>query len=451
MSLAAKAIARFVAPLWARYEGTSYLAVGRELKQREGEPLDERLSRQFASVRGIVEHAWNHCPYYRRRFGENGFEPADLKDWSDLRRLPILTKQDIRQNGPEMLAAQCDPKTLIPRKTSGSTGESLHFFMTERDYDFKRGVSLYRDQWTGWRLGEWKAMVWGNPSYMSSWRGRLRNALLERCFSLDTLKMDETMMRAFASEIFRKKPTMLFGHAHSLYLFARYWEKEGHPPYRFAGILSTAMVLHGQERKACERVFETPVFDRYGCEEVSLIASECEAHEGLHVNTDALVVEVLTDDNKPAAPGEEGAVVVTDLCNRTMPFIRYRVGDMAVPSGKTCSCGRTYPLLQRITGRVADYLRTPEGQWISGISLTENFATLIPGLEKIQIVQEKLNEIVLKIVPGPRFDEASRNEIQRLVGERFGPQMNYQIELTQNIPPEPSGKYRFSICRLPAE
>lgn len=451
MSVAAKAISWFVAPLWARYEGTAYLSVSKELEQREAKPLDERLSRQLATLRGMVKHAWNHCPYYRQRFGENGFEPGDLKDWSDLRRLPILTKKDIRQNGPELLAAGYDLKPLVPRKTSGSTGESLHFFMTEQDYDFKRGVSLYRDQWTGWRLGEWKAMVWGNPSYMESWRGRLRNALLERCFSLDTLKMDEAMMGAFASEIFRKKPTMLFGHAHSLYLFAKYWEKEGLPPYRFAGILSTAMVLHNHERKACERVFETPVFDRYGCEEVSLIASECEVHEGLHVNTDALVVEVLKDDGKPAAPGEEGAVVVTDLCNRTMPFIRYRVGDMAVPSGKTCSCGRTYPLLEKITGRVADYLRTPEGQWISGISLTENFATLIPGLEKIQIVQEKLDEIRLRIVPGPVFGESSHSEIQRLVTERFGPRMNYRIELTQSIPPEPSGKYRFSICRLSFE
>jgi len=450
MNITAKTISTWIAPWWARYEGTDYLNVARELKQRESMSLDERLAEQWGKLQAMVRYAWEHCSYYRRRFRENGFEPGDLKGWDSFRTFPLLTKQDIRDSGRELFASGVDPKALISRKTSGSTGESLHFFVTEKDCDFKRGVSLYRDQWTGWRLGDWKAMVWGNPSYLDSWRDRLRNALIERRFSLDTLKMDEAMMMAFAQQILRKKPTMLFGHAHSLYLFARFWEMQGLQPYRFRGILSTAMVLHEHERKTCEEVFDTPVFDRYGCEEVSLIASECQAHLGLHVNTDSLVVEVVKN-GAPATSGEEGAVVVTDLCNRTMPFIRYLVGDMAIPTENICPCGRSYPRLSRVTGRIADYLRTPEGHWVSGISLTENFATLIPGLEKIQIVQEKMNEIRLRIIPGPRFDDQSRAAVQRLVTERFGTSMRYEIEIVSQILAEPSGKYRFSICRLTSE
>jgi phenylacetate-CoA ligase len=439
-----KLIASVIAPLWAWHENSSYLGVARDLARGERSAGEERRARQWRALRALVEHAWAHCRFYRERFAAIGMEPGDLRDWTDLQSLPVLTKKDIRERPADLLAANVPRGQLIARKTSGSTGESLNFHMTEADYDYKRGISLYRDQWTGWRLGEWKAMVWGNPTYQLSWRGRLRNFLLERSFSLDTLKMDEAMMEDFAHEILSRRPTLLFGHAHSLYLFADFWRRRGLPRYVFRGILSTAMVLHGYEREGCEAVFGCRVFDRYGCEEVSLIASECEAHDGLHVNTDALVVEVLCD-GRPASCGEEGAVVVTDLTNRTMPFIRYQVGDMAVPAARSCACGRTYPLLERVAGRIADYLLTPDGQWVSGISLTENFATLIPGVAQVQIIQDARDHLLLRLVATTAFGDHSRGEIQRLVRERFGEAMRFGIEFTERIPPEPSGKYRFAI------
>jgi phenylacetate-CoA ligase len=442
-------IRQAIAPLWARHEKSPYLAVARSLKESEQVPLEERGIRQWQKLTNLIEHAWNQSPYYRKRFSSVGFNPGDLKQWKDFQSLPVLSKEDIAGNIAELISRTSKRENLQPRKTSGSTGVNLNFYVDEAEFQYKRGVQLYRDQWTGWKLGEWKALVWGNPTYLYSLRGRFRNLLLERHFSLDTLKMDEAMMDSFASEIFRRKPTMLFGHAHSLYLFACFWRRRGLPVFRFQGILSTAMVLHKHERNVCESVFETPVFDRYGCEEVSLIASECEKHEGLHVNTDSLIVEVMKDD-RPARAGETGGVFVTDLCNRAMPFIRYEVGDTAVPSDQTCSCGRTYPLLKRITGRVADYLRTPEGEWISGISLTENFATLIPGLHQIQILQEEPDFLRLRAVRGLGFDDGSIRLMAELVQQRFGSRMRFVIDYVDSIKPEASGKYRFSIYKVGA-
>lgn len=255
------------------------------------------------------------------------------------------------------------------------------------------------------------------------------------------------MMEDFAAQILQRRPTMLFGHAHSLYLFANYWRDKGLPNPEFKGILSTAMVLHSFERKVCESVFGCSVFNRYGCEEVSLIASECEAHQGLHVNSDSLIVEVLPDTGLAIDEPGAGSVVVTDLYNYAMPFIRYQVGDLAVEKSGPCPCGRTYPMLQSVAGRVSDYLRTPEGEWISGISLTENFATLIPGVKQLQIIQEEHDLIRLKCVPADQFDEVSLRTMQKLVAERFGPRMRFELERVDRIMPEASGKYRFAIYR----
>jgi phenylacetate-CoA ligase len=443
-------IEKIIAPAWAMYERSPYLAVCSELDSRQFISLDERMAHQWEKLRSIVKHAWEQCKFYRDRFTVAGFNPEDLRTPDDLKTIPILSKNDVREHGKEMLALSA-AADLVPRKTSGSTGVSLNFFVGEAEYQFKRGAALFRDRWTGWRMGEWRAMVWGNPVYLNSFPGRLRNFLLERTFSLDTLKMDESMMKAFVQAIFRRKPTLLFGHAHSLYLFAKFWEKEGFPLYKFKGILSTAMVLHGHERGKCEQVFGSPVFDRYGCEEVSLIASECEAHEGLHVNTDSLYIELITEDGPATAPGEEGKVIVTDLCNFSMPFIRYEVGDLAVTLDKKCSCGRSYPLLSKVTGRVADYLTTPEGKLISGISLTENFATLIPGIKQIQIVQEQKDQLTLRIVPSSQFGDNSRTQIASLMLERFGSSMKYRIQFAERILPEKSGKYRFSINKVNGE
>jgi phenylacetate-CoA ligase len=433
--------------MWAWHERSPYLQICTSLNKNERISASERTNTQWMKLISLVRHAWDHCPFYRDRMREAGFQPEDMRNWDDFRRFPILAKQDIVNHTPEMISQVSNRARLIPRKTSGSTGVSLHFYVDEDEFQFKRGVQIYRDSWTGWRIGDWSALVWGNPEYTRSFRGRLRNRFLSRCFSLDTLKMDKAMMGSFANEIFRRKPSLLFGHAHSLYLLAKFWEDSGLPEYRFRGIISTAMVLHEHERQKCESVFRSRIFDRYGCEEVSLIASECEAHEGLHVNTDSLIVEVI-QDSQAARAGESGRVIVTDLCNRAMPFIRYEVGDTAIPSDRSCSCGRTYPLLQRITGRVADYLRTPEGDWISGISLTENFATLIPGLHQIQIIQEEMDFLRLRIVRGPLFDHCSVQLIEELVRQRFGSRMRFITEFVDSIQPERSGKYRFSIYRV---
>jgi len=447
-TLFTRVIQKAIAPLWARYEGTDYLKVAQKLKEQEYTDPLQRQKTQFGLLKQLIEHAWNNCPYYRQKWQDLGIEPKKITSLEDLTLLPILTKAEIQTYAERIRDQRLSPENLVPRKTSGSTGKSLRFFVDEQQMQFKRGVTLYRDSWSGWQLGEPRAMVWGNPEYRQNWRLWLRNAILERGFFLDTLRMDEDAMREFASESLRQKPTLYFGHAHSLYLFADFCADNGIEFHRPRGIISTAMVLHDFERKRIEEVFGVRVFNRYGCEEVSLIASECEQHQGLHINTDAVIVEIVDEKATPCAPGKQGRIIVTDIRNTAMPFIRYEVGDMGVFSEHTCSCKRTYPLLDKIAGRTADYLKAPNGDWVSGISLTENFATLIAGIDQVQIIQDSLKHLELRIVKTPTYDQKSEAEIAELIEKRFGSQMRYTVTPVEKIAPEPSGKYRFAICKI---
>ena len=210
--------------------------------------------------------------------------------------------------------------------------------------------------------------------------------------------------------------------------------------------VSTSMMLLSNERRLIEEIFGVRVFDRYGCEEVSLIASECEKHEGLHMNIEHLYIEFLREDGRYSGPGEPGKIVVTDLMNKAMPFIRYEVEDVGAPSDRVCSCGRGLPLMENVTGRLADFLIKKDGTKAAGISLIENTLTRVPGIDQMQIIQESMDLIVLNLVPGGSFTCAAGETVRSYLEKLF--EIKVILNLVASIKQEKSGKYRFSICRI---
>jgi phenylacetate-coenzyme A ligase PaaK-like adenylate-forming protein len=440
---------RLIYPLWARREGRNSARLCRELDRRQSDSPAVIRARQCAALRRILRHAEDTVPYYRARFRRLGLSAEDVVELDDLSALPILTKSDIREQGAELLSTSFRGRALTRKKTSGSTGVPLEVKLDPSGLEWKRACTLRADEWCGWRRGQRVAKVWGNPEFkQNGLRGRIRNWLYERALYLDTLQMSPDAIARFAHTIATKRPEMIFGHAHSVFLLADHIERNYLPRYRPSGIITTAMVLHDWQRRRIEGVFQCPVTNRYGCEEVSLIACECSEHRGLHINSDSVFVETLRD-GRPTRPGEPGAIVITDLSNFAMPLIRYQVGDVGVLSGRICSCGRGLPLLEAIEGREADYVVTADGQFVSGISLTENFAVLVPGIAQIQIVQESVECFLFRIVRDAAFGPASERAIAALVAERFGPGVRWRCEFVEAIPQEPSGKYRFCISHVP--
>jgi phenylacetate-CoA ligase len=448
MDLHAPLVRMVIGPLWARWERSPYLRHLRRLRRTQYYPSERVEARQWQALTALLRHAYDTVPFYRQRFDAAGLRPEWIRSAEDYRRLPVLTKADIRSAGAALRSARYPQEGLRLCKTSGSTGVSLQVWCDEESAQWRRACQVRSDEWSGWRFGERVGMIWGNPEYLKHGvRGWLRNALLERACFLDTLKMDDAALARFAQTLLRKRPTLLFGHAHSVYLFAEYVRKAGVQDIRPHGIITSAMVLHRWQRRVIEDVFACPVTNRYGCEEVGLIACECEQHDGLHVNADNIYLEV-EREGRPVGPGAAGSILVTDLTNRAMPLLRYQIGDVAVPSARRCPCGRGLPLLERLDGREADFVTTSAGELISGISLTENFALEVAGVAQLQIIQEAVDRFRFRIVRGPDFGEASTARLAELVQQRFGTGVTYACEFVDRIPQEPSGKYRFCISRV---
>jgi phenylacetate-CoA ligase len=434
-------------PLWELKDGAHRARYLRELSASQWLDAGTLRQRQWERVRETVSYAFRHCPYYQSRFSGMGFK-GDLRDWSEFRRLPVLTKLDIRANESRLLSREMRREDLVEARTGGSTGVALVLHFDQRCQEMRNAAAMRSDQWAGWDIGMKVAAVWGNPPIARTWKSKLRSLLLERTIYLDTMNLSEQAIRAFVGTWRREKPEILFGHSHSIYLLAKYLQRMGIADIRPRGVVSTSMMLLEPERNVIEAVLGCPVTNRYGCEEVGLIACECERHEGLHLNVDHVCVEFLKDDGSEAKPGEEADIVVTDLVNRGMPLIRYRVGDVGVPTDRTCSCGRGLPLMERLIGRQADFLKRVDGSLVAGVSLVERTLTAIPGIEQLQLVQDDLRCLNVRIVRDHRYTDSSEHALRAELESVFGDEVRIDLQYVPVLDQTRTGKYRFAVCNV---
>jgi phenylacetate-CoA ligase len=233
------------------------------------------------------------------------------------------------------------------------------------------------------------------------------------------------------------------GHAHSVYQFALFCQEHGLRLPPINGVITTAMTLSELERRCIEEATGTRVFNRYGCEELSIIASESAAHSGLHVFSEGLVIEYL-----PTEVAGEYELVLTDLLNRAMPMIRYAIGDVARKAGVTCPGGRGLERLARVSGRTADFLYRPDGTPVFGISLLDTYIIHIPGIHQAQMVQDDPYRIDVRVVPTSEFGPQTEQAIQKVVAGEFGADVQAVVSRVERLEQTERGKYRFSVCNI---
>jgi phenylacetate-CoA ligase len=423
-------------PYWKELEKTQYLSE------------QELRDRQWQRLKSMLEYAYQNNTFYRRRFDEAGINIQDIQTTADIVFLPILSKKEIREHTLEMISGGFKTRDLLKFKTGGSTGKALDIYLTEECSEMRNACTRRHDRWTGWEVGEPKGAVWGNPVLSKDAISKLKKIFISPAIYLDTMNVTDSSVIRFAEDWKMQKPTLLYGHAHSLFILAEYVRRLAIDHIKPKGILSTSMMLMPHERLTIEEVFRRKVTDRYGCEEVSLIASECECHEGMHLNIEHLIIEFIKDDGAPTLPGEMGRIIVTDLMNRAMPFIRYQVEDLGVYTERKCSCGRGLPLMEKVVGRTADFLIGKDGSRVAGVSLIENTLTKIPGIDQMQIIQETLTKILINIVRGNGYTTESEQMLKSFLNRIFGEEMMIYFNYVESIQPEKSGKYRFSICNV---
>ncbi len=431
-------------PLFDLWDRSDRLQEWARLEKAQWQPPSQVADQQLARLNSMLIHAYETVPYYRHAWDQ----APKLNHLCELSRFPVLTKADVRAAGKDLLSTTIPIERLITAKTGGSTGTSLVLYFDHACQQHRNAAALLSDSWAGWRTGDWVGGLWGSPERPKSLKQKVRNWLRERMEYLDTMRLDPASMEAFLA-VMRDRPLhSLFGHAHSLYILADYVVRTQAKIPAPRAIISTSMMLLATERKTIEQAFGCKVSDRYGCEEVGLIAAQCNHHQGLHINAEHLIVEILDDTGEPCLPGAIGRVVVTDLENKAMPLIRYEVGDLSAWSASACTCGRSWPTLERVIGRQADCLVRADGSLIAGVSLVERTLTAISGIEQLQLEQLSPTLLLAHAVVSQGDESRIERELTEALSLDLGTGIQIRTEFTERIPQEKNGKYRFAIRRF---
>jgi phenylacetate-CoA ligase len=433
--------------------GRRILARLDELNRTQWLGRDEVMALQRDKLQRLVEYAYQYVPYYRRIFDQAGFRPDDLhRDLEALRKLPILTKAIIREDFDEMMTTEPQRRQRMSKlATSGSTGHPL-IFMQDSDFRDYVTADIQRHMgWAGWELGGLQALIWG-ASFETSLRQSLRTRLIDwvwNRFQTNAFVLTDETLSAFADRVQRQRPRILFGYASSLYRFAQFVRQSPYQDIAFEGVFPTAELLLPSVRQFIEETFQCKVFNRYGTLELGGVACECEAHTGLHISAENNYVEILRD-GRPAEPGEVGDIIVTNLNNLGMPFIRYSIGDVgAWYTGGDCPCGRASPMLQAVEGRTVDTFKTRDGRTVwAGFAGAAYRCLTSPAIKQFQVVQKSLDKMIVRLIPDGEVPQATLDEIIRAIQTAFGDNVEVEFEFLDEIPVLPSGKHQYAISEL---
>lgn len=417
----------------------------RELEDSQYWP-GERIERlQLARLQTLVSRAYATCPYYRETWKTLGLKPEDLRTLADFRHWPLLSRQNLQQRYNDLCSSSANH--LVRSSTGGSTGEPVQFAF-DSDSAQRRAAMTHRGYaWAGATPGAKRLYIWGTALGKVSWPQRGKDWIVSRVKRqrvLSCFQFTPKRMRGYLRDLNRYRPEVIVAYTNPLYEFARFLDENGLHPVSPRAIVVGAERLYDFQREQIQSVFQAPVFETYGSREFLLIAAECSEHRGLHVSAENLLVEIVDDNGMPTATGEQGRVVITDLTNFGMPFIRYAIGDLAIAGGEACPCGRGLPLLQGLRGRQLDTIVTPDGRRLPGEFFPHLFKDYAQ-IRRLQVMQADPSQITIKLVAQPPLSPAELDHLERQIREASGPQLRITFRFVDDIPLTANGKLQVVV------
>lgn len=441
--------------------GKRFTGTWAELDSLQWRSRDELAARADRRLSALLQHACEHVPFYREHCRRERIDPRELRTVADLARLPVVDKATFRAHDlAHFFADDVPAHRRLPYTTSGSTGDPFRFVLDRNAMPLVFASHLFYDSWFGLDPFDRCLKIMGPPvanppmpagtplgfRIRQSVAARLQRAyerLTQKRFSMfdvDPARIDEI----YASiELFR--PAYLLGYTSSLATLADEFLRRGLRPSRpLKAVVTIAETLTPNRKRLLDECFAAPIANRYGQREFKYwCAQSCDRSPlRFHVNTELVVWETLRDDGSPAAPGEVGRVVLTNLHNHAMPFLRYDTKDLAAVDDAACACGRGFPVVGQLDGRSQECLILPSGRMINPTSLGHYLFVVhgwVDAVRHYQLVQRAPDDVLLQLVLADGdASTAARiaGDVQALLGE--GIRVDFAV--VSEIPLERSGK-----------
>lgn len=436
-----------------RMKGQSTFKYLKYLRAIESKPAEEMTQLQHEKLRRLLKHACENIPYYNKILPWVGVLDNGHVNLDNFYKIPVLTKDIIRREGKNLYSKDSLKRGAYFNTSGGSTGEPVKLVQDKEYLSWNHACRLLFNIWAGKDAGEREIKLWGSERDILEGAEKILTKLQQWGFNLillNSFAMSDDVMAQYVKSWNRHKPKMVWAYASSIHEFAKYIKRRGIRIFNPASIVCTAETLTETVREYIENVFCCPVLNQYGSREVGAIACECPKREGLHTFALHNKIEILDDDLEPCPPGQMGNVYVTTLNNYSMPLIRYKIGDTAVVSEKRhCSCGRSWPLIGAITGRISDHFRTQTGKLVHGEYFTHLFYEN-DEVRRFRVIQHAYDDIEVEIEPIGKIRIETFESMKKKMKIAMGKQCKIRFNEVRNIPRLPSGKHRYTISKVSA-
>jgi phenylacetate-CoA ligase len=421
--------------------------------ERSREKIDAVQNRRLGA---LLLHAWMETEYYRDVLEHCGAVRNGRVNLARFAEIPFLTKKIIREQGARLRAKSLPAgRRAFANRSGGTSGEPVHFWQDNVYWDTTIATRTYHFSMAGKNIGDREMKIWGSERDLFhgtiGLKAKLQNWVYNRRFE-QCLHLPEKSMERIVAHINDWKPRMLWCYRDGIYALAKYINQRGLNVHAPASVVLGGATVYPFMAEEIERAFRAPVISAYGSREVGAAACECGSGDGHHLAAQSHVVEVIDADERPVME-QEGELAITPLMNWAMPLIRYCIGDQGRLTNRPCSCGRAFPLLDALSGRILDAMTNSKGEHVDGgfVVIVLTYMAELSYIRKFQVIQEADASITINVVPETPTSLNDHSSDVRFLTKKIQVVMGQDCEVrfhaVADIPTTASGKYPYTISR----
>lgn len=426
--------------------GPLFLRTLKFLEESQRWDEDRLIDYQTSKLRVMLQHCAKHVPYYRQTFREAGFDPENVRRLSDLRVLPLLDKETIRSHPQDFIADNVSRRQMLYFTTGGTMGQPLGLYNLRHSGGRERAFMYSQWARVGFHYNNRRAMLRGSPvKSKRHWKYEAS----ERAFVFSNFHMTPDNVTEYARVMRDKSLPYLHSYPSAVIDFARHLNELEIEPPRFRAVLAASENLYPGQREFIESFFDARLFSWYGHTENTILAGECELSNHYHIFPEYGVVEVIKQDGSSAEQEDEmGELIGTSLDNFAMPLIRYRTDDWAVIGPERCACGRNQRLLKETYGRWHQEMLVGKLDNLISVTALNVHTHVFDNVQQLQFYQRERGKVELRLKRKPGYSERDSKRIIAALDEKMGDTMEVSLNLADDIPLMPRGKFRFVIREL---